>query len=103
MIGSVSQNQTIKIGSVVTMTWGGFGPPTASYTVPANSYLLLTRVNLSAAFQITFPSNDVKSFGAGVTEWAGGFMVPAGSQLNGSGGGFGATGSVDGVLFTNSP
>ena len=103
MIGAVSQNQTQKIGSVVTMNWGGFGPSSASYTVPANSYLKFLRINHSASFQIVFPSGDIKTFGAGVTEYPGGFILPAGTQLNGTGGGFGAIGFVDGQLFQNSP
>lgn len=93
MIGAVSQNQTIKIAGAISVH-------NSSYTVPANSYLILSRISLSLAVSvtITFPS-DLAPQAVGVsTNYVGGFFLPAGTQLTCPLGG-----QIHGVLFSNSP
>ena len=93
MIGSVSQNQTIKIA-------GAISTHSTSYVVPANSYLLLSRISISlaASVTITFPGDiNPQTIGTN-TNFVGGLYLPAGTQLSCP---LGA--QTHGVLFSNSP
>lgn len=111
-MATYSNNTTIKIGDVVSFYNGTVsGKVTNSYTVPANSYLLVhvAKINAYLSFVVFIRAqrpSEPGTFNLHDLDLGDGYRLPSGTiitmEANGFGG-FGTNYNFIGQLFSNTP